>query len=223
MTYVTLTFKWQDCICLIAPYPYNPNRAEDFRLDSDFDMSGKGLLWYGRSQLFFKCTLCPVGARTQVTRHKEVSLVFFSTLEPIDLTPDSVLQRQRVPMLYDTASCAAIPTLYVCDVKNVLGRVPLMPCFLDGSPHPTIPYSYRSGHNLAGGTADTRVGGNGSKLYEVNVWMWRYGRGQPRKMSVAEAVSRRQQRFAEGRRRAVQTFKRRKVAGRQKCQESAAV
>ena len=87
-----------------------------------------------------------------------MSLVFFSAMEPIDLTPDSVLQEQKVPMLYDTASSSAIPTLYImiCNVKNVLGRVPLMPCFLEGSSHHTIPHSYRSGHDLAGARADTR-------------------------------------------------------------------
>ena len=205
-------------MCLIAPYPYNPNKAEDFRLDSDFDMSGKGLLWYGRTQLFssFRCTLCPVGAQPwEVQRQKEVSLVFFSAMEPIDLTPDSVLQEQNVPMLYDTASSSAIPTLYICDVKNVLGRVPLMPCFLEGSCHHTIPHSF-GGHDLQGAKADTRQGsGNGSKLYEVNLWLWRYGRGQPRKMSVAEALSRRQEHWADARRKGTDTRRRRKAARRQ--------
>ena len=155
----------------------NLNKAEDFHLDSDFDVSGKGLLWYGKSQLFFRCTLCPVtvGAksREQSLQHKEVSLVFFSSMEPIDLTPDSVMQRQKVPMLYDTASCAAIPTLYVCDVKNVLGRVPLMPCFLEGSCHHTIPHSFR-GQDLQGARADTREGSGNGFIYSTagNAWMY---------------------------------------------------
>jgi hypothetical protein len=37
-------------------------------------------------------------------------------------------------------------------------------------------------------SADTqRVRGNGSRLYEVNIWMWRYGRGRSRMVSIAEA------------------------------------
>jgi hypothetical protein len=39
------------------------------------------------SQLFFNCTLCPTGAnwRSSHCSHKEVSLVYFSTFEPIKL------------------------------------------------------------------------------------------------------------------------------------------
>ena len=63
----------------------------------------------------------------------------------------------------------------------------------------------------AGATADSSVGrGNGSRLYELNLWMWRYGRGQPRKVTVAEAEQRRKERLTEARKRAVQTLKRRR-------------
>ena len=44
----------QDCVCLIAPAPYNPRPAEDFDVLTDFDMSGEGLLWYGKLQLLFQ-------------------------------------------------------------------------------------------------------------------------------------------------------------------------
>ena len=43
----------QDCVCLIAPYPYNPDPPESFDIARDFDMDGDGLLWYGRLQLLF--------------------------------------------------------------------------------------------------------------------------------------------------------------------------
>ena len=33
--------------------------------------------------------------------------------------------------------------LYVCPVENVLGRVPLMPCYLKGNLHNTIPHALR--------------------------------------------------------------------------------
>ena len=77
--------------------------------------------------------------------HKELSLVFFSTFEPINITPHSVMQRNGVPMLYDTASSSNLPSLYICPVSNVLGRVPLIPCFIAGNKHPTLPHS-----NVAG-------------------------------------------------------------------------
>ena len=63
---------------------------------------GDGLVWYARPQLFYNCTLCPAGAKGDRRIHKEVSLVYFSTFEPIELTPDSIMQRlgAGVPMLF---------------------------------------------------------------------------------------------------------------------------
>ncbi len=62
--------------------------------------------------------------------HNEVFLVHFSSFEPINLTPNSLLQRANVPMLYDTASNPHLPWLYICLEANVLGRAPLIPCFI---------------------------------------------------------------------------------------------
>ena len=53
------------------------------------------------------------------------TLVFFSTFEPISLTPDSYMQQKGVPKLYKRAA-TVLPSLYVCPVQNVLGRVPLI-------------------------------------------------------------------------------------------------
>jgi hypothetical protein len=59
---------------------------------------------------------------------------------------------------------------------NMVGRTPLIPCFLDGNATPTIPTS----------TARTRVyvshinGRCSSNVYEVNTWLWQFGRGKPR-------------------------------------------
>ena len=91
---------WQDCVCVIAPYPNNPSPPEDFDPRSDMDISGQGLMWYARPQLFFKCSVCPTGQRANKHRHIELSLVFFSTFELINITPNSVMQRNGVPMLY---------------------------------------------------------------------------------------------------------------------------
>ena len=78
------------------------------------------------NQLFFSCTLCPTGSMDDSQAHKQVSLVFFSAFEPISLTPDSCMQRKGVPILYERVA-NQVPTLYVCPVENVLGRVPLLP------------------------------------------------------------------------------------------------
>ena len=76
--------------------------------------------------------------------------------------------------------------LYVCPVENVLGRVPLMPCYLKGNLHNTIQHALR--YEVPDGTAaDSRHdSGTGSQLFEVNIWMWRYGRAFPRKISVED-------------------------------------
>ena len=139
--HIFLNMRWQDCVCLIAPYPYNPNQADQFDFPGD-------------------------------------------------------------------ASSSKLPNLYLCRAENVLGRVPLMPCYIDGNSTPTLPYHFR---DRDGAAADTSKGrGNGSRLYEINVWMWRYGRGQPRTITVAEAEKRRKERTCDARQRAAQTMKRRR-------------
>ena len=58
--------------------------------------------------------------------------------------------------------------------------------------------------------ADSRNGaGNGSRLYEVNIWMWLYCRGQPRLVTVAEAELQWKAAISDARRRAADTMKRR--------------
>ncbi len=57
------------------------------------------------------------------------------------------------------------------------------------------------------------TGGKGSRLYEVNIWMWRYGRDHPRMLSITEAKRRiRRERISESRTRAGEIRKRRSEA-----------
>ena len=196
---------------LLAPNPNNPNLVESFNVKTDFNLQGDCLVWYARPQLFFNCTLCPTGAQAAwySSTHKEVSLVYFSTFEPIDLTPDSIMQRAGVPMLYDSASNQRLPCLFICPVANVLGRAPLIPCFIGGNSHSTIPHWFKDDQRLGSASADTqRNRGNGSRLYEANIWMWHYGRGRPRMVSIAEAERIRSERVSESRIRAAETRKR---------------
>jgi hypothetical protein len=120
---------------ILAPCRNNPNSVESFNIKTDFDIEGNGLVWYARTRLFLYCTLCPTGANGRSGSHKEVSLVYFSTFGPINLTPWSfitVMQRAGVPMLYDSATNR--PCLYICPVTNVLERAPLIPCFVAAAP-----------------------------------------------------------------------------------------
>jgi hypothetical protein len=146
--------------------------------------------------------LCPTGRLQDTSSHKEV------LFEPISLTPDSCMQRNGIPMVYEWAS-SQLPTLHVCPVENVLGRVPLLPCYLKRNLYNTIPFSLRH-HVPAGAAADSRQdSGTGSGLFEVNIWMWRYGRAFPRTISIKDAEEMRRERVRESRRRGAETLKRR--------------
>jgi hypothetical protein len=112
-------------------------------------------------------------------------------------------------MFYYPASNPRLPCLYICPVANVLGRAPLIPCFIGGNRHPTIPHRFKDDRRLGDASADTqRDRGNGSRLYELNIWMWRYGRSRPRMVSIAEAERIRSERLRESRLRAAETRKR---------------
>ncbi len=70
-----------------------------------------------------------------------------------------------------------VPTLYVGRVEDLLGRVPLIPCFLDGNATSTIPHKYSSRQKdsfecgCANGACSTSR--RGSHVYEINTWLWR--------------------------------------------------
>ena len=72
----------------------------------------------------------------------------------------------------------------MADVQNMVGRVPLMPLFLAGNSTPTIPhiFSKRKDSGFPYGCADAAAtdGRRGSNVYEVNPWLWQFGRGKPR-------------------------------------------
>jgi hypothetical protein len=104
------------------------------------------------------------------------------------------MQRKGVPMLYERAD-SKVPSLYVCPVvDNVLGRVPFMPCYLNGNSVNTIPHCFR-GKIPREAAADSRPdSGTASRFFEINMWMWRYGRTISRQISVDQAVKFRKKR-----------------------------
>ncbi len=129
-------------MCLVAPHPLRNESLDELKVTRDFDITGAGDVWYARQQLLFKCTLCSTGEMGNTQRHNEFSLVFFRTFAPTSLTQDSYMQQKGVPMLYER-SHTVFHSLYVCPVENVLGRVPLIQCYLNGNTSNTIPHRYR--------------------------------------------------------------------------------
>ena len=71
------------------------------------------------------------------------------------------------------------PTLYICHVKNILGRVPMMPCFVGGNTQPTNPYRFPTPAKAAASTSSTcgRGATAGDRSARSRFWTpWRRGR-----------------------------------------------
>jgi hypothetical protein len=51
----------QDCVCVVAPYPFRIELLEDFDPIEDLDVTGGGDVCYARPIIFFTCTVCPTG------------------------------------------------------------------------------------------------------------------------------------------------------------------
>ena len=146
----------------------------------------------------------------------EACLVFFSTFEELKL-PATGPMDSATTKLYEQS-----PTLilYVAPCDLMLGRVPLFPCFLRGNATPTIPHQLR--HLKASafqfGIADSVAvdGRRGSNVYEVNPWLWQFGRGRPRLgvLSVSQTEERREAVVRAGSKRSQETRHRREAARR---------
>ena len=110
------------------------------------------------------------------------------------------------------------PCLYVAPVQNMVGRVPLIPVFLAGNLTPTIPHMFakRKDACFPFGCADVAAvaGHRGSNIYEVNPWLWRFGRGKPRLGGLSiDQTAKRQDAVSDARhKRAAETKQARKTA-----------
>jgi hypothetical protein len=162
---------------------YIGERDNDYDVaESLFDLDS---MWLVCPQLFFHCTLCPIGtAAGRFNRSEEdipLDLVFFSPFEELCLRTAGIMESKGIHRVYEPSP---VPTLYVGRVEDLLGRVPLIPCFLDGNATSTIPHKYsgRQRDAFECGCADgagptTR---RGSHVYEINTWLWNFGQPQPR-------------------------------------------
>jgi hypothetical protein len=85
----------------------------------------------------------------------------------------------------------------------------LIPCFLNGNSTKKNPDLKRSeSRNFPKGKYNSQPGaGNGSSVDEVNIPLWRFGRGKSRRKSVEDTVKGRLAGIEEGRRQATATKK----------------
>ncbi len=169
-----------ETILVVPPYPFC---IEEDRHDVPLEDC-----LYASPQLFFTCVLRPKDGRfpkhkTYKTGPDDIvyTLVFFSTFEELQLPIKGPMQDAGVIKLYEPSPT---PCLYLADVQNMVGRVPLMPLFLAGNLTPTIPHmcSKRKDSGFPYGCADAAAtdGRRGSNVYEVNPWLWQFGLGKPR-------------------------------------------
>ncbi len=139
-----------------------------------------------RPQLFFKLTLRPINAtKGRYNRYSEdidVDLVFFSAFEDLLLHTSGTMETNGIRKLYEPSPIPTL-TLYVGKTEDLLGRVPLFPCFLNGNATSTIPNKYapRQKQAFEFECADGASQGSrrGSHVYEINAWLWTFGRPQP--------------------------------------------
>ncbi len=107
------------------------------------------------------------------------------------------MESAGVTQLYEPFST---PCLYVAPADCMVGRVTLILLFLAGNSTPTIPHNLKySQHKRSGfpvGSCDTAAadGWSDSNVYEVNQWLWQFGRGKPRLggLSVEETGDRKE-------------------------------
>ena len=111
------------------------------------------------------------------------------------------------------------PCLYVAQVENITGRVPLFPLFLAGNSTPTVPHCY-SKHKDSGfpmGCANSAAVEvrSGSNVYEVNPWLQQFGRGKQRLggLNVEETAQRQEAAQDERLKRGLETRRQQKAKG----------
>jgi hypothetical protein len=203
----------QDTVLVVPPYPYC---IEEDRIDVPLEDC-----WYARPQLFFTCHLRPKHGRLPKNPSYRTgpddllfNLVFFSTFEELKLPIRGPMEDAGVVKLYEPSPT---PCLYVAPAENMVGRVPLIPLFLAGNKTPTIPhvFSKRKDSGFPMGCADAAAldGRRGSNVYEVNPWLWQFGRGKPRLggLTVAETADRQLAKVVDRKKRAAETRLRRKA------------
>jgi hypothetical protein len=153
-----MAYDFQDCVATIPPYPhYIRERGDGYNVASA--ISDTDSLWVVHPQLFFKCTLCPINATkghfNSYSEDIDVDLVFFSTFEDLLLHTSGTMETNGIRKLYEPSP---VPTLCVGKTEDLLGRVQLFPCFLNGNATSTIPnlnkYAARQKQAFEFGCAD---------------------------------------------------------------------
>ncbi len=192
-------------------------RERDDKNDVAESLFDPDSMWFVLPQLFFHCTLRPIvtaaGRYNRSDEDIQLDVIFFSLFEQLRLRTARIMESKGIHRVYEPSP---VPTLYVGRVEDLLGRVPLIPCFLDGNTTSTIPHKYSSRQKdafeccCADGVGPTSR--SGSHVYEINIWLWNFGRPQPRvgSLSVAKTDKLRRKSRSEASKRGWETKRARK-------------
>ena len=188
--------RWYDTnprqyVALIPPSNYSKIKFADFDITNK---EHRDKIWFGRVELLFRCCFRVSDSEPEPPEEEEeilqCDLALISCLYDFThpLARNCMQRMAGARLLYEPN----IQWTVVVPVNHILGRASLMKTYLEGSSAPSIPFSfarYKDRH-FKHGTAD-RSGseGSGSRLFEVNVHMWQFGRPQPRTLSVSERVA----------------------------------
>mmetsp|Transcript_41084 Transcript_41084/g.85763 ORF Transcript_41084/g.85763 Transcript_41084/m.85763 type:complete len:166 (-) Transcript_41084:598-1095(-) len=108
----------------------------------------------------------------------------YSALSGISKISMGFVSSNRSNSPKNAATCSCREYGGKAPAENMVGRVPLIPLFLAGNSTPTIPHMFakRKDACFPFGSADAAAvdGRRGSNVYEVNTWLWSFGRGKPR-------------------------------------------
>ena len=152
-------------------------------------------VWFGRPVLMFSWICCPLGGAIESFK---CNLIFVRTFQSLELASESQSPMESeggIRMLYEpgpwdpAVGSSKKPILHVGYLEHVLCRALLIPCFLDRNSTNTILHSKRKeSSRFPNGKCDSHPGAdNGSLVFEVNMPLWRFGRGNSRSTSVQEA------------------------------------
>ena len=158
----------------LATIPHYHHYIGDSGADYDVatSISDPDSMWIVRPQLFFSCTLRPLNANKRdcynsCQENIPLDLVFFSACEDLRL-----LAQWSQMALGSCMNPLLPPTLYVGRVEDLLGRVPLFQCFLDGNATFTIQYKYaarqKQAFTLGCAYCQGPASRRGIHVYEIN-------------------------------------------------------
>ena len=126
---LTKSCSLQDCLATIPPHPFYIGESDE-NYDVAESLFDQDRMWFVRPQLFFHCTLRPIGARVGGSNRCDedipLDLVFSNPFEELGLKTAGIMESRGIHRVYEPSP---VPTLNVGRVEDLLCQVPLISCF----------------------------------------------------------------------------------------------